>query len=87
MNYLNLFIKKLPTRTFEYVFNADKVNLQQAKEKVVNLLKTDPTGFYNANPAFFNRINGVLTAGDFETELNKPNFWQNSIFTFVSIVP
>jgi hypothetical protein len=92
--YLQYWSATPPTRTFEYVFNADKVNLQQAKEKVVNLIKTDPTGFYNANPAFFNRIVrtdgsgfNVINSAEFQVELIKTNFWQNFIFDFVSITP
>ncbi len=84
----------LPLRGFKYIFNSEKLTLQQAKQKFVALLKTDPITFYNINPAFFNRIDRtdgsnrkVSNATQFEVELNKTNFWQNPIFDFVSIVP
>jgi hypothetical protein len=76
-----------PIKQFEYIFNSDKLTLEEAKKKFVTLLKADPAGYYNVNPAFFNRITGVTNAIQFETELVKPNFWQNDIFTFVTIVP
>ncbi|NBB31979.1 hypothetical protein, partial [Cellulophaga sp. BC115SP] len=74
--------------------NSDKLTLEEAKKKFVTLLKSDPTGFYNVNPAFFNRIDRtdiqnqkINTVAQFKAELDKSNFWQNEIFNFVTIVP
>ncbi len=83
----------IPPREFEYIFNSDKLTLEEAKKKFVTLLKSDPTGFYNVNPAFFNRITladgitPISNVNDFIIELNKANFWQNNIFNFVTIIP
>lgn len=81
-------------RDFQYIFNSEKIDLENAKKKFVTLLKSDPEGFYNINPTFFNRITrtdgsgqNVSNAVNFEAELIKTDFWQNNIFNFVTLVP
>ncbi len=80
-------------RSFRYIFNAEKMTLQQAKQKFVALFNTNPSLYYNINPTFFNRIllsDGITPLSNstqFEIELRKSNFWQNAIFDFVTVAP
>ncbi|WP_205691066.1 hypothetical protein, partial [Cellulophaga sp. BC115SP] len=71
--------------------NSDKLTLEEAKKKFVTLLKSDPTGFYNVNQVFFGQFsyNGLPISSDviLRNACNDSNFWKNSLFNFVSIVP
>lgn len=76
-------------RSFQYVLNSKKLTLDQAKQKFLTLLKTEPAIYFNINAAFFNRFpfNGApVGVGTIQAFLNSINT-NHPIFDFVIIKP
>jgi hypothetical protein len=82
----------VPQRTFQYVFNGDKLDSTIARQKFYNLLRNDST-YFNINPAFFNRYTVLI--GGRNTAINITNFRtfidsidnRHQLFNFVIIKP
>jgi len=76
-------------RSFQYIFNSDKLTLDQAKQKFLALFRSDPMGYYAINPAFFQAANlDWDNANKFRADIDSGSVTTNhSLFNFVDRNP
>ena len=74
-------------RSFQYIFNSDKLTLDQAKQKFLTLFKSNPTGYYNINPGFFQTANQFWDTPEAFAGAVSSISLSNALFNFVTITP
>jgi hypothetical protein len=81
-----------PIRSFQYVFNGDKLSESVAKQKFYNLIRADALTYFNINNAFFTRFTLISSPVTVVSALNVQTFMNeitnaHPIFDFVIIKP